>query len=85
MKIVSLLVSVNPLRSAVVCEAMAALPGVRLHGEAVDSKLVVTVEDSPGRDLMPTVLELQGLPGVLATTLTYEYCDDELDSLEKRK
>ena len=26
----------------------------------------------------------QGLPGVLSTTLTYEYCDDELDLPEKR-
>lgn len=85
MKIVSLLISVHPQRVAALRARMAAMPGVRLHGEAIESKLVVTIEDQPGMDLMPTVLAVQGLPGVLATTLTYEYCDEESDSLEKRQ
>lgn len=85
MKIVSLLISVLPQRVAALRQRMAAVPGVRVHGEPVDSKLVVTIEDHPGRDVMPTVLEVQGLPGVLATTLTYEYSDDEPDPLERRQ
>lgn len=84
MKIVSLLLSVRPERLHAVREQLSALPGVQVHGEAADSRLVVSIEDAPGLDLMPQVLVAQGLPGVLSTTLTYEYCDDELVLPEKR-
>lgn len=84
MKIVSLLLSVHRERLSEVRVRLSAMPGVQVHGEAADSKLVVTIEDARGGDLMPQVLAAQGLPGVLATTLTYEYCDDEPIPLEKR-
>ena len=84
MKLVSLLLSIHPDRIGSVREALSAIPGAQAHGEPVDGKLVVTIEDAPGRELMPSILEAQGLPGVLATTLTYEYCDDEQVSQEKR-
>ncbi|HRA77501.1 MAG TPA: chaperone NapD [Burkholderiaceae bacterium] len=84
MKIVSLLLSVHRERLSEVRVRLSAMPGVQVHGEAADSKLVVTIEDARGGDLMPQVLAAQGLPGVLAATLTYEYCDDETISLEKR-
>lgn len=84
MKIVSLLLSVHPERLSAVRERLAGMRGVQVHGEATDSKLVVTIEDAQDGDLMPQVLAAQGLPGVLATTLTYEYCDDETISLERR-
>lgn len=84
MKIVSMLLSVRPERLPSVREQLSAMPGVQVHGAAVDSRLVVSIEDACGDDLMPRVLVVQGLPGVLSTTLTYEYCDDELVLPEKR-
>ena len=84
MRLVSLLVSVRPDALERFRRAIATIPGVREHGEAADSKVVVTIEDTEGHELMPSMLAVQGLPGVLATTLTYEYCDDEPDCLEKR-
>lgn len=87
MKIVSLLLSVRPDRIPSVREELAAIPGVQVHGEASTSRLVVTIENDGGGDLMPSVLAAQGLPGVLATTLTYEFSDDDDDLVlpEKRQ
>lgn len=84
MRLVSLLVSIAPERLAAFCDGLTHVPGARQHGEAAPCKRVITVEDAPGHDLMTSVLAVQGLPGVLATTLTYEYCDDEPDCLERR-
>ena len=85
MRLASLLLSVLPERRAALCAELAALPGVRVHQELPGSKLVVTVEDGPDHELMDSLLAAQGLPGVVCSTLTYEYCDDDLASLEKRQ
>jgi len=84
MRIASLLLSVLPDRRAALRDELGAIPGVRLHDELPGSKLVVTVEDGPDHELMDSMLVAQGLPGVVCSTLTYEYCDDDLASLEKR-
>lgn len=84
MKIASLLLSVRPERRIELCDELGAIAGVQVHRELPGSKLVITVEDAPGHDLMHSILAAQSLPGVLSTTLAYEYCDDDLDSLEKR-
>jgi len=84
MKIASLLLSVRPERRDAICAELPAIPGVRLHHELPGSKLVVTVEDGPDHELMDSLLVAQGLPGVVCSTLTFEYCDDDLASLEKR-
>lgn len=76
MRVLSLLASVHPLQRDAVEAALSSLPGVTLHGEAAPGKLVVLVEGADGDDLMPTVSRIQHLPGVLATMLTYDYCDD---------
>lgn len=85
MKIVSLLLGVHPDRVDPVREALLALPGVRLHGEAGACRLVVTIEDENGADPMASVLAAQGLPGVLSTTLTYEFCDDDETVLPEKR
>lgn len=85
MKVVSLLLSVRPECLPEVREQLSAMPGVLVHGEPIDSRLVVTVEDtSSSTGLMQPMLAAQGLSGVLATTLTYEFCDEETIPLEKR-
>lgn len=84
MKIASLLLAVRPERRIDVRDALGAIAGVQVHRELPGPKFVVTVEDAPGHDLMQSLLAAQSLPGVLSATLAYEYCDDDLDSLEKR-
>ena len=84
MKLASLLLSVRPDRCGALRGELAAIPGVLVHDELAGSKLVVTVEDGPGYELVDSLLAAQSLPGVVCATLTYEYCDDEFASLEKR-
>jgi len=85
MRVASLLLTVHPDRRDALRAELPAIPGVRLHDELPGSKLVVTVEDGPDHELMDSLLVAQGLPGVVCSTLTYEYCDDELASVEKRQ
>lgn len=85
MKLASLLLSVRAERCAEVRAALTAIPGVLVHDELAGPKLVVTVEDGPDHELVQSLLAAQSLPGVLCSTLTYEYCDDDFASLEKRQ
>jgi nitrate reductase NapAB chaperone NapD len=84
MKLTSLLLSVRAERCAEVRTALTTIPGVRVHDELDGPKLVVTIEDGPGYELVQSLLAAQSLPGILCSTLTYEYCDDDFASLEKR-
>jgi nitrate reductase NapAB chaperone NapD len=85
MKLASLLLSVRPGHCADLRTALTAIPGVRVHDELAGPKLVVTVEDGPDHELLQSLLAAQSLPDVLCSTLTYEYCDDDFASLEKRQ
>lgn len=85
MKLASLLLSVRAERCAEVRTELTAIPGVQVHDELAGPKLVVTVEDGPDHELVQSLLAAQSLPGILCSTLTYEYCDDDFASLEKRQ
>jgi len=84
MRMISLLLSVRPERIASIRAELDAIPGVRAHDALPGSKLVVTVEDVPGHEPMAAMQQAQGLPGVLCATLTYEFSDDPLETLEAR-
>ena len=83
MKILSLLLSVRPDRLEPLANELAVLPGVEVHQTLPSFKLVVTLEDVPGQDLMPTLSAVQTAAGVLCSTLTYEYCDEALSAEER--
>ena len=83
MKILSLLLSVLPNRLEHLAAELAVLPGVQVHQTLPGCKLVVTIEDVPGQDLMPTLSAVQTAAGVLCSTLTYEYCDEALSAEER--
>ncbi len=85
MKLASLLLSVRPGRCPGVRAELIAIPGVQVHDELPGPKLVVTVEDGPDHELLQSLLAAQSLPDILCSTLTYEYCDDDFASLEKRQ
>jgi nitrate reductase NapD len=76
MNIASLVVRTRPDHVDPVRERLERIPGVEIHGEPVQGRLVVTVEDVPGRSTADTLIEVHQTEGVVAATLAYAYCDD---------
>lgn len=83
MKLASLLLSLHEASRAGVREQLQGIPGVIVHAELPGPKLVVTVEDGPDYELVQSLMQAQGLPGVVCATLTYEYCDEAPPSMER--
>ena len=84
MRMVSLLLSVRPERLAELTDALPGIPGVQVHPMPSDCRMVVTIEDVDGQDVMPSISAVHALPGVLSTTLTYEYSDEQPELPEDR-
>jgi periplasmic nitrate reductase NapD len=82
MNISGVLVRSRPEKIAVVTTALAALPGVEVHGANPDGRLVVTVEQRSDRLLAETVLKLQDLPGVISASMIYHQYEEDLELQE---
>lgn len=57
---------------------LAAIPGVEIHADEGDGRLVLTIEDGAGPAPADTFLKLHQLDGVISASLVYQYCDDGL-------
>ena len=77
MRIASLLARVRPEHAATVAASLANIPGVSLHGSTPEGgRLVVMVGDGEGYAVTDSILAVSIAPGVLGTTLAYEYTDE---------
>lgn len=75
--ICGVLVQTRPERLAEVGQQLAAIPGVEVHAQDPQGRLVVTVESTPGRSTIDTVSGLGVVEGVVATSLVYQYADGD--------
>ena len=71
MNVCGVLVHAHPARIGAVEACLAAMAGVETHGRAAGARLVVTVEDTPGRSAADALAELNAVPGVIAAALVY--------------
>jgi nitrate reductase NapD len=55
--------------------ALTELPGVEIHGQSEDGRLIVTVEDSDARRSAETVTSFEHIDGVLSAALVYQHTD----------
>ncbi|MBK9217781.1 MAG: chaperone NapD [Uliginosibacterium sp.] len=77
MRIASLLARVRPEQAASVAASLADIPGVSLYGTTPEGgRLVVMVEDGEGYAVSDSIVAVSIAPGVLGTTLAYEYSDE---------
>lgn len=77
MRIASLLARVRPEQAASVSDSLAGIPGVSLFGTTPDGgRVIVMVEDGEGYAVSDSILAVSTAPGVLGTTLAYEYSDE---------
>ncbi|MGR3792985.1 chaperone NapD [Vannielia sp. SX4] len=56
--------------------AMEATPGVEVHAQTDDGRLVVVVEDTDAAFASDTIMGLHQIPGVISLTLNYHHFED---------
>ena len=71
-----LVVHLSPWAGRQVSSAISALPGVDVHTEAVDDRLIVTVLDTDDSMAIDQMTAINRLPGVVSTTLAYHLIED---------
>ena len=76
MNICGCLVHVVPSRLGEATGIIEATPGTEIHAKSDDGRLVVVVEDTPGRLASETIMDLHQVPGVVSLTLTYHHFED---------
>jgi periplasmic nitrate reductase NapD len=80
--IASLVVHAAPRRLEGIAEAVAALPGARIHASSANGKLVVTLEAATAEEMAQAVSRIQRIDGVLSAALVYQ-CADSLEAMNE--
>ncbi len=57
-------------------EALNARPGVEVHANTEEGRLVVTVEDESSRGVADTISSFHDIDGVLSAAMIYQFSDD---------
>jgi len=70
------LVHARPGSAKAVAAGLEALAGVQVHASERD-RLVVTIEDHPGRSCIETISQLHAIPGVLSASLVYQHSEPD--------
>lgn len=76
MNICGCLVHAAPARATKLRSVMEATPGVEVHGQSDDGRLVVVVEDTAARLASEIIMDLHQLPGVISLTLCCHHFED---------
>ncbi|HYG88424.1 MAG TPA: chaperone NapD [Azospirillum sp.] len=71
------LVHAVPERLEAARRGLLALPGVEIHHETADGRLVVTVEDADGVQAALTLSKFHGIEGVASAALVYHHCETD--------
>ncbi len=72
------LVQALPHMTDGVIAAIEATEGGEVHAHK-DGRIVITVEDVPGKRASDQIMDLHKIPGVLTVTLTYHHFEDAGD------
>ena len=78
MNISGVVLRARPERLPCVRAGLAGIPGVEIHADANDGRLVLTIEDGAGHAPADTFMQLHQIEGVIGVSLVYQYCDDAI-------
>jgi nitrate reductase NapD len=73
--ICGVLVQARPDKLEAAVAGLGALPGVEVHQQTAEGRLVVTVEDTPEATAGETMHRFYGVEGVISASLVYHYHD----------
>ena len=82
MNICGVVVHAQPQVSDLVSQRLLEFPGVEVHAQADDGRLVVTVEEPDKAQSAETVMAFQNVEGVLSAALVYQYSDEYSDDYD---
>jgi nitrate reductase NapD len=74
--ICGLVVHVSPGASRQVSAVISGLPGVDIHADGGDDRLIVTVLDTDQNMAIDQITAINRLSGVVSTTLAYHLIED---------
>ncbi len=82
----SLLVHAHQGQMNRVQEMLQQRPGVEVHANTQDSRMIVTVEADNRREVAQQIMDIQQLEGVLSASMIYQFSDDidEFEPAQKR-
>ena len=78
----SLVVHATPKRMQSVENAIAMMPGARVHGGSPNGKLVVTLDASSTDEMLSRIGMIQRIDGVLSAALVYQ-CSDTVEAMNQ--
>ena len=76
MNISGVLVKAYPENLVTIQETLATMNGVEVHGNNDDGRIVITVEDVSANNISDTLVEIQGVPGVLSAAMIYHQFEE---------
>ncbi|MBP5986993.1 MAG: chaperone NapD [Azonexus sp.] len=77
MNISSAILHIAPQCLDEACRALLTMPGVEIHAQSPEGKVVVTLEDDNTNSAADKYVALHGIPGVASVAMVYQYSDDE--------
>lgn len=78
MNISSVILRARPEKLPGLRNGLQAMPGVEIHADGNDGRLILTIEDVEGYAPPDVFLKLGELDGVISASLVYQYCDEGL-------
>ena len=75
MSVLGVIVRARPTDRQSVAERLRALPGADLALDPGDGRMVLVLEDTPGRSAAESLSEIALWPQVLNTSLVYEHSE----------
>jgi len=76
MNISGVLVKAYPENLVNIEKTLATMAGVEVHGNNDDGRIVITVEDISANNISDTLVEIQGVPGVLSAAMIYHQFEE---------
>ena len=74
------LVHIDKQRKDAVLASLTQIPGLEIHNEAENSRLVVTVEDTESSKAINGLSAIHTTPGVIAAALVYHQFEPSADA-----
>ncbi len=78
MSICGLVVHAFPRDADAVSAKLGSFDGVEVHAATPDGRLVVTIDRPDDHEAAELFRTVEGLPGVLSTTIAYSHCEQDL-------
>lgn len=76
MNISGVLVKAYPQHLPSIEKVLATMTGVEVHGNNADGRIVITVEDKSANNISDTLVQIQGVHGVLSAAMIYHQFEE---------